>query len=366
MLFAVGEGIQSPRYYEYVAALAPKEQVGTYMGFAFLPIAIGTFIAGWSSGFLVKTYVVGGNPQAPRMWLWVGAYGVVSTIAAAALRPLRGAAPGRVLSETSPVDYRDLAAEILKAARSAGADAADMVVSEGTEFSVTVRKGEVETLTEAGSKALGLRVFVGQAHGLDLHLGLLLADARAARSTRWSGWRAPPARTPRPGLPDEMVPPEEVELGLFDPSPLELPPAERIERARRAEAAALEVPGIVNSQGASWGSGEGSIAARQRAPASWAATARRRSRSRSCRRPSSDGQMERDHWYTAGRGLADLESPGAGGPHRRRADAAAARRAPGEDGRGAGGVRSRDARPRSSARCSRRSPATPCSATPRS
>jgi proton-dependent oligopeptide transporter, POT family len=80
VLFALGEGLQAPRYYEYVAALAPKEQVGTYMGFAFLPIAIGTFIAGWSSGFLVKTYVEGGNPLAPRMWLWVGAYGVVSTV----------------------------------------------------------------------------------------------------------------------------------------------------------------------------------------------------------------------------------------------------------------------------------------------
>jgi dipeptide/tripeptide permease len=80
VLFALGEALQSPRYYEYVAALAPKEQVGTYMGFAFLPIAIGTFIAGWSSGFLVKTYVAGGNPDAPRMWLWVGSYGVVSTV----------------------------------------------------------------------------------------------------------------------------------------------------------------------------------------------------------------------------------------------------------------------------------------------
>jgi dipeptide/tripeptide permease len=78
-MFAIGEGLQSPRYYEYVAALAPKEQVGTYMGFAFLPIAIGTFIAGWSSGYLVKHYVEGGNPQAPQMWLWVGSYGVVAT-----------------------------------------------------------------------------------------------------------------------------------------------------------------------------------------------------------------------------------------------------------------------------------------------
>ena len=58
-------------------------------------------------------------------------------------------------------DYRDLAGEILKSVRAKGADAADMIVSEGTEFSVTVRRGEVETLTEAGSKALGVRVFVG-------------------------------------------------------------------------------------------------------------------------------------------------------------------------------------------------------------
>jgi MFS family permease len=80
VLFALGEGLQSPRYYEYVAAIAPREQVGTYMGFAFLPIALGTFIAGWSSGFLVKNYVEGGNPNAPQMWLWVGTYGVISTV----------------------------------------------------------------------------------------------------------------------------------------------------------------------------------------------------------------------------------------------------------------------------------------------
>ena len=80
MLFALGEAIQSPRFYEYVANLAPQEQVGTYMGFAFLPIAIGTFIAGWSSGWLVRNYVEGANPNAPAMWYWVGSYGIVSTI----------------------------------------------------------------------------------------------------------------------------------------------------------------------------------------------------------------------------------------------------------------------------------------------
>jgi POT family proton-dependent oligopeptide transporter len=84
VVFALGEGLQSPRYYEYVANLAPKEQVGTYMGFAFLPIAIGTFTAGIISGPLVERYVDGfksglvARPEA--MWLWVAGIGVFSTV----------------------------------------------------------------------------------------------------------------------------------------------------------------------------------------------------------------------------------------------------------------------------------------------
>jgi MFS family permease len=91
-VFAIGEATQAPRYYEYVADLAPEEQVGTYMGFAFLPVAIGTFVAGATSGPLVARYVGVRDEtgvftpgpyfdQAPRMWYWVGAIGVVSTIA---------------------------------------------------------------------------------------------------------------------------------------------------------------------------------------------------------------------------------------------------------------------------------------------
>jgi Na+/melibiose symporter-like transporter len=80
MIFAVGESLQAPRFYEYVARIAPPDQVGTYMGFAFLPIAIGTFVSGASSGYLVQHFVEGGNPAAPRMWLIVGGYGVVSTL----------------------------------------------------------------------------------------------------------------------------------------------------------------------------------------------------------------------------------------------------------------------------------------------
>jgi dipeptide/tripeptide permease len=89
VLFAIGEATQAPRYYEYVADLAPREQVGTYMGFSFLPIAIGTFFAGWIAGPLVRNYVGittdGVFVPAPNfavahhMWYWVGAIGLVST-----------------------------------------------------------------------------------------------------------------------------------------------------------------------------------------------------------------------------------------------------------------------------------------------
>jgi PmbA protein len=205
------------------------------------------------------------------------------------------------------MDFAELAGDLLRSARTAGADAADVLVAEGSEFSVTVRKGEIETLTEAGSKALGIRVFVGRrtasSHTSDFSWPtlqqLVEETVRMARAT---------GEDPAAGLPDEMVPPEEIDLGLFDPSPAELPTDERIERARRAEAVALETPGIVNSQGASWGQGEGRVVLAN----SLGFLGGYRSSSVSLSvvpQAERDGQMERDYWYTTGRGLADLQSP---------------------------------------------------------
>ena len=71
--------MQAPRFYEYVANLAPKDQVGTFMGFAFLPVAIGALVAGWLSGELVETYVHGpGNPSG--IWFVLCGIGLVSTL----------------------------------------------------------------------------------------------------------------------------------------------------------------------------------------------------------------------------------------------------------------------------------------------
>ena len=45
---------------------------------------------------------------------------------------------------------------------SGGASAAECVVREGDEFSTLVRLGQVETLKEAGSRSIGVRIFHGQ------------------------------------------------------------------------------------------------------------------------------------------------------------------------------------------------------------
>src|SRR6266567_1531924 len=58
-------------------------------------------------------------------------------------------------------DYLSLAEDIVRRAKAHGADDADALVAAATEFEATVREGELERLMEAGSKALGLRVFVG-------------------------------------------------------------------------------------------------------------------------------------------------------------------------------------------------------------
>jgi proton-dependent oligopeptide transporter, POT family len=68
-VLALGEIIQSPRYYEYVSKLAPPGQQGLYMGYAFLPIAIGYFIAGALGGYLVHEF--GDVLRRPQQMWWV-------------------------------------------------------------------------------------------------------------------------------------------------------------------------------------------------------------------------------------------------------------------------------------------------------
>jgi proton-dependent oligopeptide transporter, POT family len=74
---SLGEIMQSPRYYEYISRLAPSGQQGTYMGFAFLPIGIGSLIGGWFGGALIHHFGEVTH-QPSRIWCAVTAVGVAT------------------------------------------------------------------------------------------------------------------------------------------------------------------------------------------------------------------------------------------------------------------------------------------------
>jgi len=78
-ILALGEITQSPRYYEYVSRLAPPGQQGTYMGYAFLPIAIGYLVGGRLGGYLVHYFGdVLHRPE--QMWWVVSAIGFATAL----------------------------------------------------------------------------------------------------------------------------------------------------------------------------------------------------------------------------------------------------------------------------------------------
>src|SRR6266446_5428666 len=79
VIVALGEIIQAPRYYDYISRLAPPGQQGTYMGFAFLPIGIGSLIGGWFGGRVMHQFgEVARQPQ--RAWWVISAVGILTAL----------------------------------------------------------------------------------------------------------------------------------------------------------------------------------------------------------------------------------------------------------------------------------------------
>ncbi|HWX55328.1 MAG TPA: MFS transporter [Verrucomicrobiae bacterium] len=78
-VIAIGEIILSPKYYEYISRLAPPGQQGTYMGFAFLPIGIGSFIGGPLGGWLIH-YFGEIQHQPARIWWVVTGIGLLTAL----------------------------------------------------------------------------------------------------------------------------------------------------------------------------------------------------------------------------------------------------------------------------------------------
>ena len=79
IVIALGELTQQPRYYDYISRLAPAGQQGTYMGFAFLPLGIGAFVAGRIGGALLHHF--GEVQHRPQLFWWsITAIGVGTTL----------------------------------------------------------------------------------------------------------------------------------------------------------------------------------------------------------------------------------------------------------------------------------------------
>jgi predicted MFS family arabinose efflux permease len=78
-VLALGEIIHQPRYYEYISRLAPPGQQGTYMGFAFLPLGIGSLVGGWFGGAVMHHFgEVTHHPE--RAWWVITGVGVLTAL----------------------------------------------------------------------------------------------------------------------------------------------------------------------------------------------------------------------------------------------------------------------------------------------
>lgn len=79
-IFSVGEQTQAPRFYEYLADLAPKGQAALFQGFAFLPIAIAWLVGGTFGGWLYQSFGRKEVGQPEIVFLVIGMVGVVGAV----------------------------------------------------------------------------------------------------------------------------------------------------------------------------------------------------------------------------------------------------------------------------------------------
>jgi PmbA protein len=208
------------------------------------------------------------------------------------------------------IDLESLTADVVALAMKAGATDAEATAREGDEFSVNVRMGEVETLKESGSRGLGLRVFLGKRSGSASTSDLTAEGIRQLVEGALALARVT-EEDPFAGLPEtgEFGAVQD-DLHLYYDDVYSLGGAERIEWARRVEAAALAAdPRITNSDGGSFDAATGRKAL---ANSRGFVGSYRTSYAGVAAAPlakDADGKMQRDGWWSSARRLSDVESP---------------------------------------------------------
>ncbi|HNP30153.1 MAG TPA: TldD/PmbA family protein [Nitrospirales bacterium] len=205
--------------------------------------------------------------------------------------------------------FPELAATVLKRAKALGATEADLLVAEGDSVSVQVRMSEVDRLSKAREKVLGIRVFFGKRSASSstsdfskASLERLVSDtcslARAVVEDETSGLPAP----------DQMV----VDIPDMDmKDDRQLAVDEEIDLAKRTEQSAFSAdPRITNSEGAECSAGYGSIllANSHGFVGTYASSSYSLSVS-PIALDSQNGGMQRDYWYSVKRKFHELDSP---------------------------------------------------------
>lgn len=214
------------------------------------------------------------------------------------------------IASTNEVDLREIATDVVSRAMKAGATSAEAVVREGTEFSTVVRLGQVETLKEAGSRGMGLRVFLGH-RAASTYSSDFTEDGIAHLIKGALDLAQVTSEDPFAGLPEPaQLGSVKGDLQLYFDDVYSLPPEERIDYARRAERAALDVdPRLKNSEG---GTFDASVGRKVLANSLAFVGEIRRSYCSMAAIPiaqADDGAMQRDYWFTVARTLRKLESP---------------------------------------------------------
>jgi PmbA protein len=216
--------------------------------------------------------------------------------------------------ELTGLDLESLTADVVALAMKAGATDAEAVAREGDEFSVNVRLGQVETLKESGSRGLGLRVFVGK-KSASTSTSDLTADGIRQLVDGALALAKITEEDPFAGLPEtDQFGAIKDDLHLYFEDVYSLSGQERIEWARRAEAAALEADSrITNSDGGSFDAATGrKVLANSRGfvggyRTSYAGV------SAAPLAKDVNGTMQRDGWWSSARRLGELDSPEAVG-----------------------------------------------------
>jgi PmbA protein len=206
-------------------------------------------------------------------------------------------------------DLERLTAHLLDAARKAGADSADALAVDGTSLSIDVLKGRLEHAERSEGIEVGLRVLMGRRQAC-----VASSDVSDAAIARMAEQAVAMAREAPEDSSAGLADPEQLArtwniaaLDLDDPSP-EPTPAELQDDACRAEAAALAVPGVSQTQSA--GAGYGRRRIHLAATNGFSGGYARTQRSTSCVAITGTGTgMERDYFGETRTYQADLPDP---------------------------------------------------------